>query len=118
MEKPKNVEKNVSTFTAGTKFSYITRVKGVIEQFGLRRYASLTYALTMRWRNKKMLTKFFPLLPLGIKFWSIPRVIGVMEQLGLRCYASFSDALTMRWRNKKLVTKFFPLLLLAANYRP
>ena len=90
----------------------------MIEQFGLRRYASLIDAPTMRWRNKKNVDKIFSPFTAGIKFWSIPRVIGVMEQLGLRCYASFSDALTMRWRNKKLVTKFFPLLLLAANYRP
>ena len=102
------VTKKNSTFTAGSKFSSITRVKGVIEQFGLRRYASFSDALTMRWRNKKLVTKFFSTFTAGSKFSSITQVIGVIEQFGLRRYASFSDALTMRWRNKKLVTKFFP----------
>ena len=75
-----------STFTAGSKFSAIIRVISVIEQFGLRRYASFSDTLTMRWRNKKLVTK-----------------------------KKFHFALTMRWRNKILVTKFFPLLLLAAK---
>ena len=109
---------NFSTFTAGSKFWSITRVIGVIEQFGLRRYTPFSNALTMRWRNKKIVTKNFPLFPAGSKNSSITRVIGVIEQFGLRRYASFSDALTMRWRNKKLVTKCFQLLLLAANFRP
>ena len=46
-----------STFTAGSKFSAIIRVISVIEQFGLRRYASFSDTLTMRWRNKKLVTK-------------------------------------------------------------
>ena len=37
----------------------------MIEQFGLRRYASFLDALTMRWRNKKLVTKIFPLLLLA-----------------------------------------------------
>ena len=90
----------------------------MIEQFGLRRYALFSDALTMRWRNKKLVTKFFPLLLLAENFPSITRVIGVIEQFGLRRYALFSDALTLRWRNKKLVSKLFPILLLAANFRP
>ena len=90
----------------------------MIEQFGLRRYASFLDALTMKWRNKKLVIKFFSTFTAGSKFSSISHVIGVIEQFGLRRYASFSDALTMRWRNKKLVTKFFPLLLLEANSRP
>ena len=56
-----------STFIAGSKFSSITRVIGVIEQFGLRRYASFSDALTMRRRNKKLVTKNFPLLLLAAK---------------------------------------------------
>ena len=68
MEKYKIGDKMFSTFTAGNKFSSITRVIGVIEQFGLRRYASLTDALTMRWRNKKLVTKIFPLLLLVANF--------------------------------------------------
>ena len=99
-------------------FSSITQVTGVIEQFGLRRYASFSDALTMRWRNKKLVTNIFSTFTAGSKISSITRVIGVIEQFGLRRYASFIDALTTRWRNKKLVTKFFPLLLLAANFRP
>ena len=90
----------------------------MLEQFGFRRYASFSNVLTMRWRNKKLVTKKFPLLLLAAKimrFSSITQVIGVIKQFGLRRYASFSDALTMMWRNKKLVTKFFPLLLLAAK---
>ena len=31
----------------------------VIEQFGLWRYASISDVLTMRWRNKKLVTKNF-----------------------------------------------------------
>ena len=81
-------------------FSSITQVIGVIEQFGLRRYASFSDALTMRWRNKQLVTIFFSTFTAGSKFSSITRVIGVIEQFGLRCYASFSDALTMIWRNK------------------
>ena len=42
-------------------------VIGVIEQFGLRRYASFSDALTLRWRNKKLVTKMFPLLLLAAK---------------------------------------------------
>ena len=90
----------------------------MIEQFGLRRYASFSDALTMRWGNKKLVTKNFPLLLLATKimrFSSITHIIGVIEQFGLRRYALFSDVLTMRWRNKKLLTIFFPLLLLAAK---
>ena len=87
----------------------------MIEQFGLRRYASFSDALTMRWRNKKLGDKIFSTFTAGSKFWSITRVICVLEQFGLRRYASFSDALTMRWRNIKLVTKIVPLLLLAAK---
>ena len=87
----------------------------MIKQFGLRRYASFSDALTMRWRHKKIGDKFFSTFTAGCKFSCILRVIGVIEQFGLRRYASFSDALTMRWRNKKLVTNIFPLLLLAAK---
>ena len=90
----------------------------MIEQFDLRRYASFSDALTMRWRNKKIGDKNFSTFTAGSKFWSITRVIGVIEQFGFRRYASFSDALTMRWRNKKMVTRIFPLLLLAANFGP
>ena len=90
----------------------------MIEQFGLRCYASFSDALTIRWRNKKVVTKIFFTFTAGSKFSSITRVIDVIEQFGLRRYASFSDALTMRWRSKKLVTKSFPLLLLASNFRP
>ena len=80
----------------------------MIEQFGLRRYASFLDALTMRWRNKKLVTIFFSTFTAGSKFSSITQVIGVIEQFGLRRYALFaSDALTMRWRNKNMVTKFF-----------
>ena len=53
MEKKKIVTIFFSIFTAGSKFSSITRVIGVIEQFALRRYTSFSDALTMRWRNKK-----------------------------------------------------------------
>ena len=67
MEKQTNGDKNVSTFTAGSKFWSITRVKGVIEQFSLRRYELFSDALTMRWRNKTLLTKHFPLLLLAAK---------------------------------------------------
>ena len=31
----------------------------MIQQFGLQRYASFSDALTMRWRNKKLVTKNF-----------------------------------------------------------
>ena len=41
-----------STFTAGSKFSSITQVIDVIDEFGLQRYALLTDALTMRWKIK------------------------------------------------------------------
>ena len=68
MEKQKIGDKNFSTFTAGSKFSSITRVIGVIEQFGLRRYASFSDALTMRCRNKQLVTTFFPLLLLAANF--------------------------------------------------
>ena len=50
------------------RFSSITHVIGVIEQFGLRPYESFSDALTMRWRNKKMVTKIFPLLLLAANF--------------------------------------------------
>ena len=81
-------------------FSSITQVKGVIERFGLRRYALFSDALKMIWRNKKLVTKCFPLLRLAAKvMWisSITQVIDVKVQFGLRRYASFSDALTIRW---------------------
>ena len=71
----------------------------MMEQFGLRRYALFSDALTMRWRNKKMVTKKFPLLLLAAKimrFLSITKVIGVIVQFGLRRYGSFSDARTMK----------------------
>ena len=90
----------------------------MIEQFGLQRYASFSDALTMRCRNKHLVTTFFCTFTAGSKFSSITQVIGVIEQFGLRRYASFLDTLTMKWRNKKLVTKIFPLLLLVANFRP
>ena len=67
----------------------------MIEQFGLRRYASFSDALTMRWRNKKFGDKIFSTVTAGSKFSSITRVIGVIEQFGLRRYASLTDALTM-----------------------
>ena len=90
----------------------------MIEQFGLRRYASFSDSLTTRCRNKQLVTIFFSTFTAGSKFSSISHVIGLIEQFGLRRYASLLDALTIKWRNKKLVTKFFPLLLLAANFRP
>ena len=40
----------------------------MIEQFGLRRYASFADALKVRWRNKKIVTKVFPLLLLAANF--------------------------------------------------
>ena len=61
----KLVTKFFSSFTAGSKFSSVTRVIGVIEPFGLRRYASFSDALSMRWRNKQLVT--------------IIRVIGAIE---------------------------------------
>ena len=77
----------------------------MIEQFGLRRFASFSDALTMRWRNKKIVDKTFSTFTAGSKFWSITQVIGVIGQFGLRRYASLTDALTMIWRNKKNVDK-------------
>ena len=81
----------------------ITHVIGVIEQFGSLRYALFSDALTMRWRNIKLLTKKNPFLLLAAKimwFSSITQVIGVIEQFGLRRYASISEVLTMSWSNK------------------
>ena len=48
MEEEKNSDKKFSTFTVDSKFSSITRVIGVTEQFGLQRYALFSDALTMR----------------------------------------------------------------------
>ena len=45
--------------------------------FGLRRYPSLSDALTMRWRNKKNGDTNFTTFTAGNKFSSITRVIGV-----------------------------------------
>ena len=53
MGEEKNSDKKFSTFTVDSKFSSITRVIGVTEQFGLQRYALSSAALTMRCRNKK-----------------------------------------------------------------
>ena len=39
----------------------------MIEQFGLRRYALFSDALTMRWRNKKLVTKIFSTFTAGSK---------------------------------------------------
>ena len=39
----------------------------MIEHFGFRRYASFSDALTMRWKNKKLVRKNFPLLLLAAK---------------------------------------------------
>ena len=41
-------EKKFSVFTAGSKFWSISRVMGVINEFGLRLFASFTDALTAR----------------------------------------------------------------------
>ena len=71
----------------------------MIEQLGLRRYASLTGALTMRWRNKKNVDKMFSTFTAGSK----NNVIFVHNSRN-RCdrtvrFAALcivSDALTMR----------------------
>ena len=39
----------------------------MIEQFRLRRYASFSDALTMRWRNKKLVKCFFSTFTVGSK---------------------------------------------------
>ena len=44
----KNGEKKFSVFTAGSIFRSISRVMGVINEFGLRLFASFTDALTAR----------------------------------------------------------------------
>ena len=49
----------------------------MIEQFGLRHYASFSDALTMRWRNKKNGETNFSTFTAGSKFSSITRVIGM-----------------------------------------
>ena len=41
-------EKKFSVFTAGSIFRSISRVMGVINEFGLRKFASFTDALTAR----------------------------------------------------------------------
>ena len=41
-------EKKFSVFTAGSIFRSISRVMGVINDFGLRKFASFTDALTAR----------------------------------------------------------------------
>ena len=110
----KNWCQNFSTFTAGSKFSSITRVIGVIKQFGLRRYASLIEALTMRWRNKTLVTKKSTFTA-GSK-----KNVIFDHNSGNRCdrtvrfvaYAPFLDTLVMLWRNKKSMTKSVHYLLL------
>ena len=95
-------------------FSSITQVICVIEQFGLRRYASFSDALTMRWRNKKLVTKFF-----HFYCWQQNNVIfvhnsGNMFDRTVRfvAYAPFADTLVMLWRNKKSMTKSVHCLVL------
>ena len=44
----KNRRQKVSVFTAGSIFRSISRVMGVINEFGLRQFASFTDALTAR----------------------------------------------------------------------
>ena len=52
---------------------------GVINEFGLRWFASFTDALAAR---KKSATKSFPFLAAGSIFWSISRVMGVINEFG------------------------------------
>ena len=47
-QKLESARKKFSVFTAGSIFRSISRVMGVINEFGLRKFASFTDALTAR----------------------------------------------------------------------
>ena len=55
-------DKKFSVFTAGSIFWPISRVMGVINEFGLRWFASFTDALSARQKSEKSATKSFPFL--------------------------------------------------------
>ena len=55
-------DKKFSVFTAGSIFWPISRVMGVINEFGLRWFASFTDALAASQKQEKSATKSFPFL--------------------------------------------------------
>ena len=58
----------ISVFTAGSIFWPISRVMGVINEIGFRRFASFTDALAARLKFKKSASKSFPFLLLAAYF--------------------------------------------------
>ena len=64
----KNRREKVSVFTAGSIFRSISRVMGVINEFGFRWFASFTDALTARQKSEKSARKSFPFLLLAAYF--------------------------------------------------
>ena len=61
-------DKKFSVFTAGSIFWQISRVMGVINEFGFRWFASFTDAVAARKKSEKSATKGFPFLLLAAYF--------------------------------------------------
>ena len=61
-------DKKFSVFTAGSIFRPISRIMGVINEFGLRWFAPFTGALAARKKSEKSATKSFPFLLLAAYF--------------------------------------------------
>ena len=88
-------DKKFSVFTTGTIFKPISRVTGVINEFGFRCFASFWMRLQpdkIRYIGDKMLSVFTA----GSLICPIFRVMGVINEFGFRCFASFLEALTAR----------------------
>ena len=84
-------DKKFSVFTACSIFWPISRVIGVINEFGFRCFASFSEIKIRKIGDKK-----FSFFSAGSIICQISRVMGVINEFGFRCFASFLGALTAR----------------------
>ena len=89
----KNRQQKVFRFTAGSIFWPISRVMGVINEFGFRWFGSFTDALTARKKNQSNRRQKVSVFIAGSIFWPISLVMGVINEFGFRWFASFTVCL-------------------------
>ena len=77
-------EKKFSVFTAGSIFRPISRIMGVINEFGFWYFASFTDALTARYKSEKSARKSFPFLLLAAYFGPYLGSLGVINEISFR----------------------------------
>ena len=95
-----------SVFTAGSIFRPISRVMGVINEFGFDSLHHLQMRLQPD-KNQKNRQKKFYVFTAGSIFWPISRVMGVIKEIGFRRFLSFKVRLQPDKNQKNRREKVF-----------